>query len=110
MVTLQKVKALHTAIFVILSACVLLVLFSGVTGYVTAWTWGAVAAIVAEGIALAASGGKCPLTVWAEKHGALEGGVADIFLPKWIADRIFPVCGSLFAASLALVAFRIFSR
>lgn len=106
-VTVFQVKLVHTAIFVVLSACVLYVLWSGATARVTAWTWVAVAAIVLEGIALAAAGGRCPLTRLAERMGALDGSVADLFLPKWFADRIFPICGSLFAIGCALLAIRL---
>jgi len=106
--TFRHVKVVHTAIFVVLSACVLYVLYSGATARVTTWTWVAVAAIVVEGVALALSGGRCPLTRLAERLGATDGAVADLFLPKWFADRIFPICGSAFLIGCALLAVRLF--
>lgn len=43
----------------------------------------------------------CVLTI-------VEGGsVTDIFLPKWAADRIFPVCGTTFVAALAVLLVRV---
>lgn len=105
--TVLHIKLVHTAVFAVLSACVCYILLSGALDRITPWTWVAVAAIVAEGIALALSGGKCPLTLWAERRGAIDGSVADIFLPKYFADRIFPICGTLFAAGLALVLVRV---
>lgn len=105
--TFRHVKLLHTAIFVVLSACVLYVLYSGATARVTTWTWIAVAAIVVEGLALATSGGRCPLTRLAERMGATDGSVADLFLPKWFADRIFPICGTAFLIGCALLAVRL---
>jgi hypothetical protein len=33
--------------------------------------------------------------------------VTDIFLPKWFADRIFPVCGTLYVVALGLIGWRI---
>ena len=105
--TVLRVKLVHTAIFALLSACVLYVLASGVVDRITPWTWLAMAAIVVEGIVLLANGGKCPLTAVAERLGAVDGGVSDIFLPRWFADRIFPICGTLFAAGCVLVAARI---
>jgi len=104
--TVLHIKVVHTLIFVVLSACVLYVLMSGALGRITAWTWGAMAAIVVEGLVLAASGGRCPLTALAERLGAVDGSVSDIFLPKWIADRIFPICTTLFLVGCALVAAR----
>lgn len=105
--TFRHVKLIHTAIFFVLSACVVYVVLSGATGRVTMWTWIAIAAIVLEGLALAASGGRCPLTRLAERMGASDGSVADLFLPKWFADRIFPICGGAFLIGCALLAVRL---
>ena len=52
-------------------------------------------------------GWTCPLTILAERQGAQQGSVADIFLPKWLADRIFPMCGTMFGAALALIVWRL---
>ena len=108
--TIWYVKLIHTVIFVVLSACVLYVLVSGVLNRITLWTWISIAAIVAEGVVLAASGGKCPLTIVAERLGAADGRVADIFLPPWFADRIFPICGTVFLVGCALIATRVLSQ
>jgi hypothetical protein len=105
--TFRHVKLVHTAIFVVLSACVLYILYSGATARITPWTWVAVAAIVIESLALAASGGRCPLTRLAERMGAIDGSVADLFLPKWFADRIFPICGTAFLIGCGLLAVRL---
>ncbi|MBK8097248.1 MAG: hypothetical protein IPK26_09075 [Planctomycetes bacterium] len=104
---LLAIRIVHTMIFLILSACVLLVLQAGVTGVATTVTIVAIAAILLEGAALWSCRGRCPLTVLAERHGAVDGAVADIFLPKWFADRIFPICGSLFLLGCLLLAWRL---
>jgi len=106
--TIFVIKFVHTLIFWILSACVLYALFSGVTGRITTWTWIAVGLLLLESVVLVASGWKCPLTILAERRGATRGSVSDIFLPKWFADRIFPICGSLFALAVGLIAWRVF--
>ncbi len=105
--TVFHVKLVHTLIFVVLSGCVLYILASGAFDHVTTWTWVAIVAIVVEGLILAANGGKCPLTKVAEQLGAADGSVADIFLPRWFADRIFPICGTLYLIGCAVVAFRL---
>jgi hypothetical protein len=97
----------HTAVFWILSLCVLYALFSGIADRVGAWTWVAVGLLLVERVVLVASGWTCPLTILAERQGARRGSVADIFLPPWLADRIFPVCGTLFAIALVLIAWRV---
>jgi hypothetical protein len=108
--TILHVKLVHTLIFVVLSACVLYILVSGALDRITAWTWVAVAAIVIEGLVLAATRGKCPLTILAERLGAADGGVADIFLPRWFADRLFPICGTLYLIGCAVIAIRLMGK
>jgi hypothetical protein len=106
--TILQIKLVHTVVFWILSACVLYALFSGLVGPVTTWTWVAVGLLLVESVVLAASGWTCPLTILAERQGATRGSVADIFLPKWFADRIFPICGTMYAVALILIVWRVF--
>ena len=109
-ITVVHIKVAHTVIFVILSCCVLYVLASGARNQITPWTWGAAVAVVIEGLVLLASGGRCPLTGIAERLGAVDGRVSDIFLPRWFADRIFPICTTLFLIGCVLVAARLLAR
>jgi hypothetical protein len=106
-VTIFQIKLVHTLVFWVLSSCVLYSLYSGVAGRLTTWTWVAVGLVLVESVVLAACGGTCPLTILAERHGALSGSVTDIFLPKWFADRIFPVCGTLYVVALGLIGWRL---
>jgi len=106
--TIFHVKLIHTAIFWLLSACVLYLLSSGVADQITTWTWVAMGLVLLESVILAASGWTCPLTILAERLGAARGSVTDIFLPKWFADRIFSICGTTFVAALLVILFRVF--
>ncbi len=108
-VSIFHVKLVHTCIFAVLSGCVLYALLSGVLNRITRWTWVAVALVLLESLVLAASGWRCPLTILAERLGASQGAVADIFLPKWCADRIFPVCGTTFLIACAFLVMRVLS-
>lgn len=107
-VTIFRIKLVHSIVFWLLSACVLYALFSGVADRVNPWTWVAVGLLLVESVILAASGWRCPLTVLAERRGALRGSVTDIFLPRWFADRIFPVCGTLYIVAIVIILFRVF--
>jgi hypothetical protein len=78
-----------------------------VANRVTPWTWVAVGLLLLESVVLAASGWTCPLTILAERSGALRGSVTDIFLPKWFADRIFPMCGTMYVVALVLILWRV---
>lgn len=106
-VSFFQIKLVHTIIFWILSGCVVFTLYSGIFDRISVWTWIAVGLLVIESVVLVASGWVCPLTLLAERQGAERGSVADLFLPKWFADRIFPVCGTLFVIALILIGIRI---
>ena len=101
------IKLVHSVIFWILSACVLAIVEGAVAGRATRWTWIAVALVAVESVVLAAFRWTCPLTVLAERLGAVRGSVTDIFLPKWAADRIFPVCGTTFVLALVVLLVRL---
>jgi hypothetical protein len=104
--TLFQIKLVHTIVFWILSLCTVYALYSGLADRITIWTWVAVALLLVESVILAASRWTCPLTILAERQGALQGSVVDIFLPKWFADRIFPICGTMYALALVLIVWR----
>lgn len=106
-VTIFQIKLVHTVIFWILSLCVVYALFSGLVGRIDVWTWIAVGLLAVESVVLVACGWTCPLTILAERQGAARGSVTDIFLPKWLADRIFPICGTGYAVALALILWRV---
>ncbi len=107
-VTILQIKVVHTVVFWILSLCVLYSLFSGMSGRIDTWTWVAVGLLLIESVVLVAFGWTCPLTILAERQGALRGSVTDLFLPRWLADRIFPICGTLYGIALVLIAWRVF--
>jgi hypothetical protein len=100
-------KLVHTLIFWVLSLCVAYALFSGVADRITLWTWVAVGLLFVESVVLAVSGWTCPLTILAERRGAVRGSVTDIFLPRWFADRIFPICGTLYGIALIMIVLRV---
>jgi hypothetical protein len=106
-ITLFQIKLTHTIVSWILSLCTVYVLYSGIADHITKWTWIAVVLLLVESVILVVSGWTCPLTVLAERQGALRGSVADIFLPKWFADRIFPICGTTYAVALVLIVWRV---
>ncbi len=105
-ITIFRIKLVHSLIFWVLSACVGYTVYSAITGRIGAWTWVAMGLLLAESVTLAAAGWTCPLTILAERQGALKGSVTDIFLPKWFADRIFPVCGTLWVGAVVVIAVR----
>jgi hypothetical protein len=106
-ITLFQVKLVHTVIFWILSLCVVHALVSGLADRITTWTWVAVGLVLIESVVLALSGWTCPLTILAERLGDGHGSVADIFLPGWLAERIFPICGTTYGIALLVLLVRV---
>jgi hypothetical protein len=101
------VKLAHAVLFFLLSACLFYVLVSGALNRITLWTWGAFAILFGEVVILALFRGKCPLTILAERLGAVNGRVSDIFLPRCISDRLLPIYGTLFVMGCGSVAVRV---
>ena len=50
----------------------------------------------------AGNGFRCPLTDVAERYGAADGSVTDIFLPSWFARRLPAIHAPLLVLIAAL--------
>jgi hypothetical protein len=102
---LVLIKAVHTLIFVFMSACILYILYAGLTRRYDALLALAVGAVLVEIAVYLLSGQRCPLTALARRCGDPTGNdfLADLFLPAWAARRIPPVCGGLFVVALAVL-------
>ncbi len=103
---LFRIKLIHTAIWLVLAPVVLYVLWSGITGNVTIYSWLAVAAIIIEGGVLLLFKGSCPLTVMARRYSDSTKDNFDIFLPNWLAKYNKTIFTSLFAIGLILMLYR----
>ncbi len=86
------IKLVHSAIFLLNSASILHIFWAGVRNRPSRWTGPALAAALVESIVFVAGRGRCPLTTMVENLGADNGRVSDIFLPRWLADRIPQLC------------------
>lgn len=93
-----------------MSACLLYILYAGVTKTFNGILLIAVIAIFIEGTALILNKWRCPLATLAEKYGAESGSVTDIFLPAWIARHVFVISAVLFVAGLVLLGFGYFLK
>jgi hypothetical protein len=103
---LWLVRAVHTAIYLIMVACVFAVLYGGLTGERGTWLWVAGVLIGGESLVFLGSGLKCPLTAVANRYGAGAAGVGDTFLPERLTRHTFQVFGPLIALGFALLAAR----
>ena len=87
-VVLTAIKAVHSAIFLAMLASILGLVASGVTGRRGPLVRVAALLVAGESAVFAANRGVCPLTPLAERYGATDGRVSDIFLPDAVASTI----------------------
>ncbi len=100
------IKLIHSLIFFFFVGCLGYIAYAGISRRFDAGLVAAIAAILFEGIVLWLNGGRCPLTRLAEKYGADNGSVTDIFLPQFIARNTFRVSFPLALVEMGFVAFR----
>ena len=103
------VKLLHTAVFIVESAAILYILYSGLWNVRGPLLAIAVIAVLAEVLVFVGNGTRCPLTKVARQLGDKTGNdfVADIFLPERFARLIPFVCGGLAFVGLLIVGVRL---
>jgi hypothetical protein len=100
------IQLTHTLIFFGLTASIFYLLYSAIANRITRWTKIALAALLVESAVMLFNNWQCPLRGWAEALGAERGSVTDIFLPRWLADRIFVLCTPLYLIGFIGVAAR----
>ena len=103
------IKLFHTLVFLVESAAILYIFYSGFNNVGGTALTIAVILVLAEIIVFLANGAHCPLTGVARRLGDATGNdfIADIFLPQRFARAIPFVCGGLALFGLAVVALRV---
>src|ERR1700736_3864308 len=104
-VAIVAIKAVHSGIFLLNATSVLHIFWVGVLNRRSRWTRVALVAALTESIVFVANRGCCPLTQLVEALGAESGRVSDIFLPRWLADRIPQLFGPPLAIGLLALAY-----
>lgn len=100
---LVLVKSIHTLIWMVMVCIIGYVVYSGVSGNITVYSWLAVAAVIVEGLVLWLFKGKCPLTVWASNYSDSQKDNFDIYLPEWLAKYNKLIFTTVFALGLILM-------
>jgi hypothetical protein len=100
---LVLIKSIHTLIWAIMVCIIAYVVYSGVSGDVTVYSWLAVAAVITEGLVLWMFKGKCPLTVWARNYSDSQKDNFDIYLPEWLARYNKLIFTAVFGVGLVLM-------
>lgn len=104
---LTVIRVLHTVIYLVMVAAILVLLCAGATGYESQLVWVAVGLLAAETVVFVGNGLKCPLTELAVRYGATTGRVFDTFLPERATRYTFRFFGSLMVIGLTMLAMRL---
>jgi hypothetical protein len=108
--TIFIIKFVHSIIFIFMVACLAYILYCAAARRYDWTLLIALGAIFLEGLALLLNRWHCPLTSLAEKYGALNGAVTDIFLPDWLTRHTFKVSTALVIIELVWLAWGYFTR
>ena len=103
---LTLIRALHTAIYLVMVASIGVLFYSGITGTAGPLLWSALALLAVESAVFAGNRFRCPLTALSVRYGAATGHVFDTFLPERATRFTFRVFGTLMALALLLLAAR----
>jgi hypothetical protein len=103
---LALIRALHTAIYLVNAAAILLIDFAGVTGRSGPWLVVALGLALIEVVVFTASGMKCPLTAVAVRYGAGKGPIFDTFLPEPLTRNTLRIFAPLLTVGFLLLVAR----
>lgn len=103
---LAVVRAIHTAIYVVMASSTVALVYAGVTGASGWWLAAAIVLLAIETVVFVGNGFRCPLTALAVKYGAEKGYAFDTFLPERATRLTFRVFGSLMALGFLMLALR----
>src|ERR1700716_1285644 len=104
-IAIVAIKAVHSGIFLLNATSVLHIFWIGVLNRRSRWTRVALVAALGESIVFVVNRVRCPLTQLVEAMGAENGRVSDIFLPRWLADRIPQLSGPPLVIGLLALAY-----
>ena len=101
---LVAIKSIHSLIWVVFVWMITYILWSGISGNITLYSWLAAAAVICESLVLLIFKGSCPLTKIARKYSDSPKSNFDIYLPEWLAKYNKQIFGTLFCIGLLLIA------
>jgi hypothetical protein len=99
---LTAIRAVHSAILLVMLSAIAWLVATGVTGRRDRSVASAAALVAIESAVYVANDGVCPLTPLAERHGAVRGSVSDIWLPDVLARTLPAWSGGLVLLAILL--------
>ena len=103
---LAIIRAVHTAIYLVMATSTFVLLYAGITGATGAWLWIAIALLSIEVAVYVGNGMRCPITAVAVRYGAKTGHVFDTFLPERVTRHTFRFFTTVMVVGLVLLGLR----
>lgn len=100
---LALVRTVHTAIYLVMAAATLFILYAGIARYRGPLLTASLVLTGLEAVVFLGNGRKCPLTALAQKYGAVKGYAFDTFLPERCTKYTFRFFGTILVVGLALL-------
>ena len=103
------IKFIHSILFWFMVFCLFYILYCAI---ISKYDWTlllAVAIIFFDGLSIVLNHGRCPLTTLAEKYGAENGAVTNIFLTRWCVRYVFKFFTVLFVIEVIWLGMAYFS-
>ncbi len=104
---LIAIKAVHTVIWVVLSAVIHYLLYAVIADRIDRWFWMGLGLVGLEIIALLLFRMSCPLTVVARRYSDSQRANFDIFLPEWLARHNKTIYSVIMTVVLAGMLWRL---
>jgi hypothetical protein len=98
--TVLTIKAIHLTLFILMIISLFYTLYCAIAGVYNLLLLAAMIMIIIDGLSIALSKGRCPLTILAERHGAKNGAVTHLIVGKWAARYVFKFFIVLFIVEL----------
>ena len=84
----MAIKTVHTLAWLSIESCMAYVLYAGLARRSDRSAAIAAAVVAGESLIFVGNRCRCPLTQVAERLGAEQGSVTDIYLPHWLARNL----------------------
>lgn len=104
--TIFIIKFIHTLVFLFMAACLLYILYCGLSATFNWLLLIAIGAITIEGVVLILNGWQCPFTLLARRYGVVKAEVTDLFMPEVISRHTFKFSTVLFICEIVLLVVR----
>ena len=99
---LHVIRTIHTAIYAVMTVCLVYVLYCGIADRFGPWSYAAFAVVTVECLVFIGNGMRCPLTQFANRLGTTD----STYLPDWLTAWTLRLSQAAYAGCLLLLLYR----